>query len=547
MPNKVSHQRSKKGCSTCRQRRIKCDETHPQCLRCLKSQFSCSYTAVVPKVNGTSRPVNTGSRSQRVLLPKRDDILSLTIDRPTQILPGETDIENQYLRYFQEETTSSFQGAWDWSLWNRLMLQGCHSEAFIRDAVVAIGALHKSLRTSAAGQYAPDPASQDLAVLQRQFAFQKYGKALKAIQEAIDTGAGPRVAMIACLLIVCFESHSGDRYKAVTHAQHGWRIYQEQKHHRKDVEDDLVDAFRNLDISIASVADRRAVEWHQKLLDEDASIAATMPPVFKYIYQAKEYWHIVMRRICHFVPTTWKHTETSMFVREFKTKIPGGVVTTVGENVHSASFVVPDIIRDQQSILYAELCHWIEAFEPLLLRTRQSTQSSLREWATVTMLKIQALNAKVQLASIIYDSEMFYDDHLTDFQDIIRLANNVIKIRDSGTNINYFSGLFTLDLGLVVPMFTLLLKCRDRMVRAEALKILAKWHVEGWWDPLLIIGVARAVIDFEEEGMIDGKIPEEHRAILTGKCHAPQERRLLIQLAQRKKDGLKWVERWAKW
>ncbi|KAI9852595.1 MAG: hypothetical protein M1838_000249 [Thelocarpon superellum] len=37
--------RSRKGCTTCRQRRIKCDEGHPICINCSKSRRECSYAS----------------------------------------------------------------------------------------------------------------------------------------------------------------------------------------------------------------------------------------------------------------------------------------------------------------------------------------------------------------------------------------------------------------------------------------------------------------------------------------------------------------------
>ncbi|KAF2438279.1 hypothetical protein P171DRAFT_437326 [Karstenula rhodostoma CBS 690.94] len=544
---RASHQRSKKGCATCRQRRIKCDEAHPSCVRCVKAKLQCQYTNTF-KVTSSAETTSNGRRVERALLPKQDDMWSLTSFRPTAILPGETDVENQYLKYFQQETTSNFPSTWDWSVWNRLMLQGCHHEAFIRDAVVAIGALHKSLRTSATAS--PDGRSlEELAKLQRQFAYQTYGRALKKIQHAIDTGSGPRDALIACLLIVCFESHTGDRYKAGVHAQHGLRIYYQLplKDRPSKVEDDIADAFRNLDITISTVYDARPVATHEALLDEDSSIAAAMPVVFANLDEAKRYWHIIMRRCCHFIPTTWAHTSPSSLIRPFMTPLPGGVTTTVGTNIHTASFKITPELEAQQSAYYDEMCRWILAFAPLLTRIRRGTGSTLRAYVTASMLQIQALNAKVTLAGILYVDEMGYDAHFSDFTSIIALSHDVVRIRNAGSSTSYFSGLFVLDLGLVVPLFTLLLKCRDRVLRYQGIEILKQWHVEGWWDPLLIIAICRCIIDVEEEEMVGGGIPAEARATLTGKCHRPAERRMLVQCVQRREAGLRWVEKLVQW
>jgi hypothetical protein len=461
-------------------------------------------------------------------------------------------MENQYLKYFHQQTTSNFPSIWDWSLWNRLMLQGCHHEAFIRDAVVAIGALHKSLRTSAMAS--TDGSSlEELAKLQRQFAYQKYGRALRRIQHAIDTGSGPRDALIACLLIVCFESHSGDRYKAAMHAQHGLRIYHQLPltERSSKVEDDIADAFRNLDIGITVVNDKRSVETHEALLNEDAPIAGSMPLVFSNLDEAKRYWHVVMRRCCHFISTTWTHTSPASLIRPFKTHLPDSTITTVGTNIHTASFTTTPELEAKQGIYYAEMCAFLRAFAPVLRRVRSgggAGKTSLRDYVTATLLQIQALNAKVTLAGILYLDEMAYDAHISDFTSIIALAHDILRVRASSPYApSYVSGLFVLDLGLVLPLFTLLLKCRERGLRKQGMEILRGWHVEGWWDPLLILAICSCVIGIEEEEMVDGRIPAEARAMLTGKSHRPPDRRMVMQCVQRRKEGLRWVERVVEW
>ncbi len=49
---KTFSRRSKTGCLTCRSRRIKCDEGHPTCKQCLKSQRICMYPDTSSPKNG---------------------------------------------------------------------------------------------------------------------------------------------------------------------------------------------------------------------------------------------------------------------------------------------------------------------------------------------------------------------------------------------------------------------------------------------------------------------------------------------------------------
>ncbi|EME38837.1 hypothetical protein DOTSEDRAFT_180756 [Dothistroma septosporum NZE10] len=42
---KRTHRKSRLGCLTCKQRRVKCDETRPQCLKCQNRQIACEYAS----------------------------------------------------------------------------------------------------------------------------------------------------------------------------------------------------------------------------------------------------------------------------------------------------------------------------------------------------------------------------------------------------------------------------------------------------------------------------------------------------------------------
>jgi hypothetical protein len=45
IPSK-GHTKSRKGCYSCKRRKIKCQETHPQCGHCVKAGYVCQYPTV---------------------------------------------------------------------------------------------------------------------------------------------------------------------------------------------------------------------------------------------------------------------------------------------------------------------------------------------------------------------------------------------------------------------------------------------------------------------------------------------------------------------
>ncbi|KAF2639838.1 hypothetical protein P280DRAFT_50710 [Massarina eburnea CBS 473.64] len=519
--------RSKGGCQTCKRRRVKCDETHPRCLRCTKTRLHCEgYPTPVSK--------STGRTTELAILPRPEvvpNVTQLTTTQPSALLLGETEVEHRYLRYFQHETTSGFESAWDWTIWNRLVLQGVHHEDFIRQAVVAIGALHKSLRTqSSTGKGSVGDESDYMAKLHREFAYRTYGKALKNMQRAVDGNDG-RAALLACLLVVCFESHTGNRYKALSHAKYGLQILHQWTDRLKSVEEEIVDAFKNLDIQITTINDHRTPESHRELIAEDLPFVQSMPTQFGCLDEVKRYWSAIFRRSCHFLATTWSRTESQSLTREFCTEIPGSVTS----------------LEKEQKQFGAELDRWLEAFHPIFTKIRQSDGVKGREYISVSVLRIQALTAKITLAGVVFTQEILYDQFYTEFAEIISLSHDVAGVRHSNPKADFWTGSFLLDLGLNAPLFYLTLRCRDPMLRREAIAILNSWHVECWWDPLLVASIGQFAMELEEGGMVDGLIPETSRAILTAKCHCPPERSFLIQFVQRTEAGLKWTEGWIHW
>lgn len=89
------------------------------------------------------------------------------------------------------------------TLWERIVLQASHSEHFVRDAVVAIGAL------SNCGKWVESTASKSLVGTPHyRFALAQYGRAVKKMRATIARNSKDiRKALIGCLLVICFEAY----------------------------------------------------------------------------------------------------------------------------------------------------------------------------------------------------------------------------------------------------------------------------------------------------------------------------------------------------
>ena len=171
--------RSVTGCTTCKVRRIKCDETEPSCGQCLRGHRICDgYPTKDPTVRQASQ----------------DGIAPIT--RPLSPTLFEMDQEHRCFDFFCHRTIPRLSRSFESPFWNQL-LQAIHLEASIRHAAVALGSLHESFELGLSG------SNKHGGI----FALQQYVKAIELLTTSIrEKGKqAADVALMTCVLFVCFE------------------------------------------------------------------------------------------------------------------------------------------------------------------------------------------------------------------------------------------------------------------------------------------------------------------------------------------------------
>ncbi|KAI0198037.1 hypothetical protein F4808DRAFT_473155 [Astrocystis sublimbata] len=158
----VSHTRSRNGCSNCRKRKIKCDETKPQCTRCTSVGFECGGFKQLPKPH--PRPKNAAATPRTTILDRsttashhatRDPAHEAPIELKIQ-LPRTNSTEVRSYRFFLEVVAPSLAGVFDGDFWLSEVPRASFVDRAIWHAVVSLGAVyetylssHKSHQTSA--------------------------------------------------------------------------------------------------------------------------------------------------------------------------------------------------------------------------------------------------------------------------------------------------------------------------------------------------------------------------------------------------------------
>jgi hypothetical protein len=116
-------------------------------------------------------------------------------------------------------------------------------------------------------------------------------------------------------------------------------------------------------------------------------------------------------------------------------------------------------------------------------------------------------------------SEMRWDKYLALFQEAIQYAERYVEVTKGYSTAITISGssqqrpVFTMAMDIVMSLFLISAKCRDRGVRRRALAMLkACGRTEGIWESHACARVCERIIELEEAGALDdGTIPEHAR------------------------------------
>lgn len=456
--------------------------------------------------------------------------------------------EGQYFQVFQKHTASELSGFFDSEFWTRSVLQESHSEASIRHAVVALGALYKTLeKASESPPGSPDSNSFDSASNHYNFALQQYGKALTRLRESLENQEtrSQRTILISIVLFTCFQSFTGDHKAAISQIQHGLGLLEERRQESKQplvrrkadvVEDELVQMFTRLAIQAKSydmafhfpppfvirLSPQRADPTSPASPSSPseaastASIDAHIPQTFATSQDARQALDSLCERIMRF--------------NELLSSYHPG-----------PNNILPKSVQSSGHGFKMQLASWGAAFYPLLERRRHPGVSNT-ERAGIDVLSMIHLMTTILFSMGFSKTEMDFDFFSDQFKEIVELAKEVVvdeelslaqercgdqnacrhKANGAHMKTAQFPGLaahhpgsyqvdegfmhikasFALDLGIVPPLFVVATKCRDRKLRRDAIRLLlSSPRREGMWDSILSGRVAQWIMEIEEEGL----------------------------------------------
>ncbi|CZR55417.1 uncharacterized protein PAC_05304 [Phialocephala subalpina] len=560
--------KTRSGCVTCKRRRVKCDETKPRCNRCKRFGTECEgysdVSAPVRRKPAVILPWNKKSmllpkldrgREQPVVVHKsagvsvwsyRGHELDRHSNEPTFIysqpsidLLFQADSEYAYFTAFKERAAPELSGYFDTKVWNRTILQMCHQEDFARHAVIALGALHTTMEMV---QNADEPPSTEkqrrLGQNHHQVALQYYGKALELLRRQPQHTPGLRVILLSCLLTTCFENYIGNQDNALAAAQKGVEVLNEHvasidwcntvedlakmrnfTQLLDDDDNDLLSTFARLGASIIMFDNYRRAK--RKILPLQLVRLPPFPelPVrFRNVREARMYCDMLTKKALMWKDANLHRESFSNF--DFGEPDPSFQAIKREQFAKRAQAEFQDCVRGK--------AQWRVAFQSTFQASRMHAGS--KDFLGASILMIQYVTSQLMTHLPGQNYETYYDKFHDNSVLVIDLAEQLLE-RYPVTRSK--KAIYTFDDGVIHGLFLVAYRCRDGTARRRAIQLLVKHpRREGLWDSAMAATTVSWLINQEEEGLVNGFVPEAARLRIVKLDPRLAERKVILRCSK---------------
>ena len=465
--------------------------------------------------------------------------------------------EYYYFEIFSKQTACELSGYFDSSFYTERVLEACNTEAAIRHAAIALGALQKTLEQPSSSSNVPSDSSRahEEQLRHWQVAVRQYSEACNAMMAMRDPDPSSlRTQLMASVLLASFDSFVGDFRQAISQIQSGLDLLERIRFIERlpaygvatgTAEEELTIIFMRMAIQaktydlsfhfpepyivrFTSPAQHQARLQRLNQPDRQQGLDATLhdqnihhsspgtgsdtgsatpsdsppsPPPFTSVQEARLAHDRLNERLVRF--------QESMNIRPKE----------------RSRIAMPTPWLQEISLFKAQLASWAQAFEPLF-QSRHAPHFSRKERARVSVLKIAHLTAIVISAVQFSSSEVAFDQHHALFQSMIDLTMEIVQEEEVESasacrsesafchhqrqlpadylSAGVFSAChikptFSMDQGIVAPLFVIATKCRLPALRRQAIELLKSCgRREGMWDSELTARIAHWVMTLEE-------------------------------------------------
>ncbi|RHZ57991.1 uncharacterized protein CDV56_103603 [Aspergillus thermomutatus] len=471
-------------CVDARIRHVKCDEHQPECLQCVKTGRKCDgYDPNQTNPQAQKRAI-VDSIPEAWTKPSTDHRLVLR--------PG-TREERQYVEFFCTRTSRALSGFFDSDLWRYFLPQLSHSEAAVRHAAVALGALHQHVHVVLSKERC-DPREK-ISAQNQQFVIQQYNSAIRhLVAQMSSANQVPHLTLITCCLFVCVEILSGQLKKALDHIEAGLKILQRWENETdgrlqsEGITEELTYMVVRWNIQL-SMHGRKMIPLNLRQPDEAQSLG---------------------KQEC------WSDISTARYSLDVLINRTMSFVEAVGIDRKTRGSAWQ--VRRQQALLQ-DLDAWLCAFDRLLKRCgRRLKQIDPRG---PVLLRIHHRTTRIWLDASLSRDELIFDQLEDDFRAILAYAEELIELNAS-LDKDALLTVFSLETGLISSLCYTASKCRNPLLRRKAINLLYRGpQKEGLWSMHQHAIIARIIVQIEEAEVahlpLEQRIPEDRHRVYTAR------------------------------
>ena len=219
-----------------------------------------------------------------------------------------------------------------------------------------------------------------------------------------------------------------------------------------------------------------------KLMNPAPGFCASIPECFKSLEEARNsldyQWNL-----CNQKAVDFEHLDTTLSGTE--------------QINHREEY---DTLRRHYKIVFR---NWSNAFKALLGDRSAHWDAPALQASRVLQIeaRVAGMFLGISAFTILHD-QMFWDDLMPTFKEILDLAAPVIEALKAADRRNRKKPVFHMDQAVIGALFTVAHKCRDPFLRRRAIALLYSTPIqEGVWNSILSARVAERIVSLEEEGL----------------------------------------------
>ncbi|KAL2443727.1 hypothetical protein ABEF95_011214 [Exophiala dermatitidis] len=459
------HEKSKTGCTTCKARKVKCDETKPYCRRCTESGRECDG------------PVSSGLRFIHEDRTVSKDRGLLYLSEISLGSPQHDSEERRAFHHFLHRAAPVFAGVVDSSFWLDLVPRLAQSSPFVWDAVVSISWLFEHVPYDRLVTNLDARPAVIVSQGHRQ-ALQWYTRAITSLRQHIDQGeVDAPLALVSCILFVSVEYQQRNIGNALVLMEMGHKLLAQSILASSRLHQSLPNSsalgevvtpfFSRHAVLVATLGSPLPPDWNSYIAENtDTLQRTTLLASLSALDEPR----------AHLYSLTYRAYEV---IR--------------AEQLRPTEHRIIRLQRMKQELLLQELRQWETAF---VNKWSYDKRTEIL-WA-VSSLLIYCGVCYIWLSTCTSPLQTVFDDHMDLFATILKHAEEVLEYSVESTTTQPILTCLSAA-GLVRHLYFCATKCRDPLLRRKALGLMQQVPTgNGLWASVANEKVIEKIISMEE-------------------------------------------------